>query len=415
MPDREIKNVIGIDILDYLAILAKRKKILLINSIVICAAAVAVALLLPNEYVATVTLLPPETESEQLSQLLGGGALAGLSMGKLGGSLLSKSSSLEDIFIAILQSRTMQLSVIQRFNLVQAYKFDRRKKYFIEDVCRALDKNMHAVVTEEGTLDIVLKDKSPQVAAEMANFAAQKLDEIYRRISTESVRNKRVFLEERLKASLQELDSCENQFVLFQKRNKIFDIEAQTKATVDESAVLEAQYLSEELRSKLDKKLYLPGNPKEKEQELGLSALRAQRDDLARTRISNIMIPLNLAPDLGMEFVRLKRDLQVQEILHGFILQQFEMAKIEEAKQTPRIQILDDAMPPQKRSKPKRTQLVIIAFCISVVFGLVLVKIIETIRSIRTNKGVAYAKIMIILQNLGFRRLSAKPSPQSRL
>jgi capsular polysaccharide biosynthesis protein len=325
-------------------------------------------------------------------------------MGKLGGSLLSKASSLEDVFIAILQSRTMQLSIIQQFNLVHEYKFDKEKEYFIEDVCRALDKNMHVVVTEQGTLDISFKDKSPQKAADMANFATQRLDEVYRRISTESVRNKRIFLDDRLKLSLYDLDSCEDRFVAFQKRNKVFDIEAQTKATVDEGAVLEGQYLAEQLRSKLSRNIYMPDDPKEKEQERILSALRAQRDDLASVRVSNIMIPLKLAPDLGMEFVRLKRDLQIQEVLHSLILQQFELAKMEEAKQTPRIQILDNAMAPQKRAKPKRTRFVLIAFCLSIVVGLVLVKVVDTIRDLRSSRSTAYQKVVAILANIGMRR-----------
>jgi tyrosine-protein kinase Etk/Wzc len=403
MHNRERTNMVSMDILDFLLLLARWKKFLLAYAGVISIAAILIALSLAKEYTATLTLLPPENEPDQLSQLMGSGGLlsgGGLSIGKIGGSLLSKASPLEDIYVAILQSRTMQMSIINRFNLAHVYKFDTKKKYFIEDVMRALSKRMDITVTDQGTLVIAVKDENPHLAADIAGFAARRLDEIYRTISTESVRSKRMFLEERLQAVAHDLDSCERQFAIFQKQNKMFDIEAQTKATIDEGALLEAQYLAEDLKYQVDKKVYLPDNPKIKEQETALAGLRTQRNSLADSRISDILIPLNSAPDLGLEFVRLKRNVRIQEILHSLIIQQYETAKIEEAKQTPRIQILDNAVPPEKRSKPKRSQFVIVMVCCGMIAGLVLVKVMETARTLKSDNSMAYQKCMLILQSV---------------
>jgi tyrosine-protein kinase Etk/Wzc len=403
MPTFDQKSLMSVDLLNFLLLLARWKKFLLINSVIVLTIAVLIALSLSKEYTATLTLLPPENEPDQLSQLMGTGGLLsgqGLSIGKIGSSLLSRTSPLEDVYVAILQSRTLRMSVIQRFNLVHAYEFDRRKTYFIEDVLRVLSRNMDITVTDQGTLVIAVRDKNPRVAADMAGFAAARLDEIFRTLTTESVRNKRMFLEDRLHTVVHDLDSCEREFTAFQKKNRMFDIEAQTKATIDEGALLEAKYFAQKLESEIDKKVFLPDNPRIKEQEIALTALRAQRDDLAGSRISDIMIPLNSAPDLAMEFVRLKRNLRIQEILHTLIIQQYETAKIEEAKQTPRIQVLDNAVPPEKRSKPRRVRFVFFVMCAGVVEGLVFIKIMETVRNMKKENSLAYRKWLVLAQSM---------------
>ena len=402
MTTREPRNILAIDLLDYLLLLTRWKRFLFINSTIVVIIAVIVALLTPKEYTASLTLLPPENEPDQFSEILGSGLLSGggLSMGKVGSSLLSKSTPLEDVFVAILGSRTLRMSLIDRFNIVHLYKFDKRKKYFIEDLLHALDKHLDVTVTDQGTMIIAVVDEDPKIAADMANFAAAKLDEIYRNIATESVRNKRIFLQERLQSIVHDLDSCEKEYTLFQKQNKMFDIDAQTKATIDAGAALEAQYMAEELQYEINKKVLLPSDPKMMEQESALVALRAQRNSLENSRVSDLMIPLKLAPDLALEFVKLKRDLKIQEVLHGLILQQFETAKIEEAKQTPRVQILDNAVPPQKRSKPKRSRMVLFALFFSIVEGIILVKILDSARNLAQSNSPVYQKCVLVLQNM---------------
>jgi uncharacterized protein involved in exopolysaccharide biosynthesis len=402
MTTREPRNILAIDLLDYLLLLTRWKRFLFINSTIVVIIAVIVALLTPKEYTASLTLLPPENEPDQFSEILGSGLLSGggLSMGKIGSSLLSKSTPLEDVFVAILGSRTLRMSLIDRFNIVHLYKFDKRKKYFIEDLLHALDKHLDVTVTDQGTMIIAVVDEDPKIAADMANFAAAKLDEIYRNIATESVRNKRIFLQERLQSIVHDLDSCEKEYTLFQKQNKMFDIDAQTKATIDAGAALEAQYMAEELQYEINKKVLLPSDPKMMEQESALVALRAQRNSLENSRVSDLMIPLKLAPDLALEFVKLKRDLKIQEVLHGLILQQFETAKIEEAKQTPRVQILDNAVPPQKRSKPKRSRMVLFALFFSIVEGIILVKILDSARNLAQSNSPVYQKCVLVLQNM---------------
>jgi tyrosine-protein kinase Etk/Wzc len=387
---------VRMNLLSYVLILSRWKRFLILNTLIWTAGAVVLVKVLPERYTAKTTLMPPKSNSEGLSKIM-----KSLPVAKLAGnagSLLSGgggSENLENIYLAILGSRSLQMEVIDSFNLAHVYKFDRKKdkKFFIEDLEKEFKKHIGVEVTEEGTFVIQAEDRDPVRAAAMANFMAAKLDQIFKGLTVETERNQRLFLEERLGLIKADLDSAERRFTQFQKDNKMLDIDEQAKATIDAGTTMEARYMAAELNLDINRRVFSGSNPKIKEAEMELSELRRQRDAMLHERKSDLLIPYKMAPELGLQLVRLKRNLKIQEALFELILGQYETAKFEEAKNTPTVQVLDKAFVPQKRTFPKRTKTVLALFALSGVFGIGLASFFEYFRRFKAERPEDYEKL----------------------
>jgi tyrosine-protein kinase Etk/Wzc len=387
---------ISINILDLLLMLAKRKWLLVLNTILFVAAAVTISLVLPVEYLASVVLMPPSTVVGDTDDLL-----KSLSLNKLSGGLLpSNNAGPEEIYLAILNSRAMQIDVINKFNLTQYFGFTKRKRYYIEDVMKKLEKKVTYKVSDVGTVVISVQDTSARLTADMANYMAQKLDDIYRTLKTETAKGRRVFLESRLDDINKDLEKSESAYAEFQKKNKMIDLEYQTKATIEAASNVQSHYLSTLLQLNIDRKNFGSGNPKIIENEKDLLETKKLLNKMATSRDFDLMIPLGSAPDLALEFIKLKRAIKVQELLFQIVTEQFEAAKLEEVKTTPRVQVLDKAEVPQKKKSPKRSMIVIAAFFASLVFGAGFVTFAELFSHSKRENTEDYRKLAEIVRTL---------------
>jgi uncharacterized protein involved in exopolysaccharide biosynthesis len=395
MENHRNKNEISFNLLDFLMLIAKWKTFLFLNTLIISLIAIIYSLIIPKSYVATSTIMPPESQGVGLSSLMAGLPLKGL----LGGAGLGE-SGIENVFLAILQSRKNKLELIEKFDLLTVYKFNESKEYYIEDVFKAIDENIFYDITGYGTIEVGAEDEDPERAAAMANFMVENLNRIYINLKTESAKNQRVFLEERLVLVKSDLKESEDTFCAFQKENNAIALDEQTKAAIDAAANVEAQYLAVDIELNFAKKIYHKDNYKINELKTRLKALQEEKEKINKTKFSKIFIPLNDAPDLGLEFFRLKRNLKMHELIYEFLIQQYEKAKFEEAKETPHVQILDKATPPEKRSKPKRRRLVIIVFLISLFEGVIVIKLIDYFINAKKNNTSEYLAIQNIFKVL---------------
>lgn len=395
----ENKNsVLSVNILDFLLFLVRYFKYLFINCFLIVAIAVVLALLATKYYTATAVIMPPDEDNLGISQLMAGLPLKSmLGAGGLG------DSKMENIFVSILQSRKNKLALIKKFDLIAVYKFNKVKKYFIEDVYKAVDKNVSYGVTDQGTIEVSATDKDPKRAAAMANFMVNNLNDIYIELKTGKARIFRQFIEERLMLVKNDLQSCELQFNKFQKENNIIELEGQTRASIEARVAIEAQIAAANIELKIEKEIYGASSFKITTLENKLKALKNESWKYSNDKSSDIFIAIKNVPDLGLKYYRLKRDLKVQELVFEYLTEQFEQAKFEEAKNTPFIQILDAATPPEKRSKPKRTKFVILAFFFSLIEGVLLIKCIDYYLSIKSGNSEEYKKIKQIIGSLGFK------------
>jgi uncharacterized protein involved in exopolysaccharide biosynthesis len=386
-----LKNF-SFDIIDILSILKKWKKFYLIYISIAIAATVVAVFNLPVSYLATTVLFPPEQDpSFNLASQL--------SLSKLSGSLLSPKDDFENNFTAIFQSQALKDDVIKKFDLIKVYKFDKKKKYYLIDLYKKYDKNVFFSITDEGMMVVSVVDRDAIRSSEMANYIALKIDDIYHHLMTENARNQRKFIEDRLSVIRNDLDSAEVRYNRFQKTHSVVDIQEQTKATIEANSLIETQYFVVQQKLNIAKRIYNFDNPEIKSLELEMKMLEKQRNDIFNKKSSNVLIPLVNAPDLGMEFLRLKRNLTIQESIFEFATQQYEKAKYDEAKQTPNILVLDQAKVPDKRFKPKRKNILLISFMLNTLLCCCIIFIIEYWRSIKTSNTVTYQKIVNLIKS----------------
>jgi uncharacterized protein involved in exopolysaccharide biosynthesis len=385
MTQKAINNI-SFNILDLLYMFKKRILFFLIYMTIAIAASIVVLMLLPKSYRATTVLFPPK-QNDALS------LASQLSFAKLSGSLLSPKDDFENYLTGIFQSRSLKEDVIKQFDLIKVYKFDKEKIYYFEDVIKEYDKHFGFSVTDEGMMVIDAVDGSPVRAAEMANYISKKIDEIYRKLMSESAKNQRQFIESRLNIIKKDLDSCEKTFNLFQKEYSLVNMEEQTKATIEANAAIEAQIFAAQQKLDIAKKIYNYNSPEIRQLELEIKTVQKQKNNLYKNKTSDILIPLSSAPDLGLKYVRLKRDLLIQENLFEFAMTQYETAKYEEAKQTPNLLVLDPAKVPDKRFKPKRTYLLIISFILNSIVCLLIIFSLEYWLDLKKNRPELYCRI----------------------
>ena len=387
---------IRIDVLDSIMVLSRWKKTVLFTTLLFVITAIALALTMKPQYIATTVVIPKEDNMDVVSSFIKNMPIA---KNQLKGNIFSPATDIENVYLAVLKSRKLQLDVIHTFDLANVYKF-RKGHYFIEDVLKAFNKRVKSYISDEGMLFVTVEDESPKRAADIANYITSVMDNIYGNLAVETARNRRIFLEEQLRIIKKDLRNCEDSLTQFQVINRIVDVEQQAKATIDAGAMVEAKLLATELELNIAKKTFTPDNQKIKEMETNLAEMKKQRESLTDVRESSLLLPLKIAPQVGIAFVRLKRNLKVQELAFEFIMQQYEAAKFEEAKNTPHVQILDRADPPEKRSKPKRKRMVIIAFLLSMIFNFIIVNVLENVKRMRRNNTENYRKIVMIMKNI---------------
>jgi len=362
-----------VNLLDVLETLVKRKGLIIGFTLLVSLAAAVYTFIVTPRYEAKAVLMPPSSsETAGIKNILKGtplGKIGGLE--KIAGSV---PTDLANNYMAILGSRSLQMDVIQKFNLAHVYKFDKAKHYYIEDLLKEFNKHFDFEQSGEGTLEVFIVDEDPRRAADMANYMLDQLDEIYKRLMTEKNRDYRIFLGQRLDTTKTDMALAEKNLVEFQKRNKMIDITSQAKATVATGVSLEARYLV--LKGNLDvaKKTFSPDHPRVQELQMQVDQLEKQRRALSGDKVSDFLLPYQAGPDIALEYMRLDRELTMQQTIFEIMVQQYEDAKFEESKNTPTIQVLDRADVPQKRVYPKRKKMVMMAFGLSFVlsFGWVL-------------------------------------------
>jgi len=344
-----------INLLDYLIILLKRKK--LIISITLGAAIITaiISLIMTPIYRAETIILPPQTGSSSiavgmLSQMTG--------VSDITASLGMKTPG--DLYVGMLKSRTVADRIIERFNLMKLYDSEYRedaREHLIEDVLQAeTDKN-------SGIITIGVEDKDPKRAADMANTFIEELKNLTKGLAVTEASQRRLFFEEQLKDIKMALVKSEEEMQGFQEKTGALQVDAQTKAVIEGIAMLRAQIAAKEVQLKVMRTYATAQNPDFQRAEDELNGLKAELGKLEAKGGSghDTIIPTGRMPEVGTEYVRKLRDMKFNETLYELLAKQFEAAKLDEAKEAAVIQVIDKAIPPEKRAKPKRTLMVLIA------------------------------------------------------
>ncbi|KPL16655.1 MAG: hypothetical protein AMJ92_12615 [candidate division Zixibacteria bacterium SM23_81] len=380
---------------DYLAVLVKWRKLIVFNFVAVCLIAVGLSLVLPKWYKAKATILPPEESSSS-------SAIASLLTDlPLGGLTIPGAMTSTNLFVAILGSRTVAEGVIEKLNLMEVYK-----SKSLEGAVETLQKHSTFGITKEGVLTIEVEERDPQLAAKVANTFVVELDRVNQETNVSQAKGKRLFIEGRLKESQLELEKAEEELKLFQEKNKAISLPDQISAAIERAAELKAEQVSLEIQLGVLLKTASRSHPQVELLGSQISEIQKQLEKIEFGDASNLSsqepgsseptefhVPFSKVPAVGLELARLTRNLKIQEVVYRLLTQQYEQAKIEEAKDTPTVQILDVALPPIRKSKPNRKMFVIFLGFLSLFLSTVYAFSAEYFQRLRVTRAEEYDKV----------------------
>lgn len=344
-----------INLLDYLIVLLKRKNIIIGITMGLAVITAIISLVMTPVYKAETKILTPQTSgSSMASQLLGqlGGAAAALG----GASGLMKTSA--DLYIALIKSRPVLDRMVDRFHLMELYKAKSR-----EDARQAISG---ALITQDdkksGILSVGIMDKDPKMAADMANAFVEEFKGFTNGLAVTEAAQRRLFYEEQLKHAKLSLMKAEESLKNFQEKTGAVKIDSQAMLAIQGIATLRGQIAVKEVQVKVMKTYSTEQNPDLRKVESELNGLKSEVSKLeSKGGGYDAITPTGRMPSLGVEYAREMRNLKISESIYDLMLKQYESAKLDEARDATVIQVIEKAIPPERRIKPKRTQMVLIA------------------------------------------------------
>jgi tyrosine-protein kinase Etk/Wzc len=380
--DQQSSGLRTVNVLDYIVVITKHRKFVFrFVGISVLTAVIVLFLFMPKWYKATAVIMPPKQTNSLglLSSVLRSGTSSLRSLG-LGGPASDEMLQYQ----AILKSRRCMDAVIDRFDLMHLYKAS--TKY---DAVKELDDNLTiALGKEEVSLEITMYDIDSVRVAEMANYFVEMLNKIHVEMATLEARSNRQFLERRYLQNLSDLKDAEDSLKTFQKKTGIYSIPEQLKAGIEAAAELQSQIALREVQLTILSNTTTPNNEIRERIEIEVNALRKkmsmlQVGDDKRKGQFQIFPPFDNAPDLGVQYFRYFRQVELQGKILELILPLYEQAKIEEQRDTPSMLILDNATPPEKASKPRRLLITAIVFVASIVVGMILTFFVDYLERAR--------------------------------
>jgi capsule polysaccharide export protein KpsE/RkpR len=359
-----------------LRMLWEKRRILYRAAVWALAVGTVVAILIPNQYESSVSIMPPESMNS------GGGAMLAALATKASPELAAMAGGLMGmrgtgaLFVELFRSRSVQDSVVDRLNLQQAY----RSRYK-QDARKRL--NSQTDVNEDrksGLVSLTVIDKSPQRAHDIAQAYVEELNRLVSQVTTSSARRERVFIEQRLETVKRDLEDAEKQFGAFASKNSTLDIKEQTKAMVESAGVLQGQLIAAESELRSLEQIYTSSNVRVRSLQARVDELKRQLQKLEGTDASlasagisgaaqagEMYPPIRELPLLGVEWADLYRRMKIQETVYELLNQQYELARIQEAKEIPTINVVDPANVPERKSSPHRLVIILALTILSLV------------------------------------------------
>jgi capsule polysaccharide export protein KpsE/RkpR len=346
-------------LLPHLQTLWAQRKFLIRATVVAFAASALIAILIPNRYHAVTRLMPPDGQSAAgmglLAALSGKGGMG--AFGGMAGDLLGVKSS-GALFVGVVGSQTVQDRLIEEFNLKSLYGASK-----IEDARKELGERTD--VSEDrksGIITIGVTDRSAERSAKIAQAYVEELDRLVAQVSTSSARRERIFLEERLKTVKAEMDTAAKNFSEFASKNTAIDIPAQGKAMVEAAASLQGRLIAAQSELSGLQQIYTANNVRVRAAAARVNELQKKLNELGgddgqgNAKESSALYPsIRKLPVLGVTYADLFLKSKIQATVFELLTEQFEMAKVQEAKEIPSVKVLDAAVVPTKKSYPPRT------------------------------------------------------------
>ena len=335
----------------------------------------AIAFLIPSRYEATARLMPPDQSGGMTASMLGAlAAKAGDGIGSFATDLLGMRTSGATL-VGILGSRTVQDDLINKFDLRKVYsksKYESARKVLQERTAIGEDR-------KSGIITIQVQDRSPERAALIAGGYVSELNWRVSQLTTSSAHRERVFLEDRLVAVKQRLDEATLQLSRFSSKNKTLDPQIEGKTMMEAAANLQGQLIAAQAELSGLEQIYGPDNSRVRAAAAKVGELKSKLltlsgnkplSDTADAQNSQLYPSLAQLPMLGNTYYDLSRQAKIDEAVYEALTKQYELAKVEEAKEIPTIKVLDEPVVPEKKVWPPRTLIIalgtLLAFCLGI-------------------------------------------------
>jgi uncharacterized protein involved in exopolysaccharide biosynthesis len=354
-------------LLDWAIVLARKKLLLVAVTAAGGAIVAAFSLLLPDIFTSTARVLPPQQHGSA-----GAAAAAFLAQGAslpalaFGGPSLSHA----ELYVGILRSRTIADALIARFDLQAGYE-----QTSIVATRKALAARTAIRLGKDGLIAIEVDDADPAQAAEIANAYVEELERLVQTLATTEAAQRRLFVEKQLKRTKDALVEAETALRSAQESSGVIKLDEQARALIGSIALLRSEIASKEVQLRAMGTFATAQNPEVVRLQEQIAGLRVQLTKLETggAKDTSLLVTGPRMTGAGMDFVRRVREVKYQEALFEALVRQYELARMDEARESAEIQVVDQAVPQDRPSKPKRTLLTLLGALLALVLAVIVV------------------------------------------
>ena len=346
----------AVSLTEVLTWLGESKRQIAAVTATIAIAALVVALLLPPIYTARASFLAPGSQQQSGSAA----ALAALgSLGGLAGGLAAKTP--DDLYVALLKSDSVLRGLDAKFDLRKHYEVD------THEALRRIVPGFIRVSADKksGVISVEVDDKDKNFAADVANAHEAEVTKLLGRLAVSEAQLRRVFFEKQLQDTKENLVKAEQALRGVQEKSGVIVLDKQAEALITNAALLRAQIAEREVQLKVLRTSSTEQNPAVIRLNSELHALRTELSRMESAQGgspgSAVDMPVGKLPEAAVDYVRARRELKLQETLLEGMVRQYEIAKLDEAKEGPTLQQVDIAQPPDHKSKPSRALIVLVS------------------------------------------------------
>lgn len=338
-----------LNLFDYFSLIYNNKKTFVFNFIIASVVFIIISITLPKKYTATTVIMPPASDNVGLD--------AGSMLQNMGvpSFLMNGGSDQTSKLIAILKSDALARSIIQQFNLLEAYEIE---KY--ADAIMAFRGNLIYLIGDEGQIYISYTDRDQDLVADITNAIVTALDSINIQLSIQKAKEARSFIENRFNLILDSLTILENDLRQYREQNKLYGLESQVAVEVQNAAELESELMLKRVQLEILKQTQNLDNPQI--QQLGVEIATSEKlfkEFFFQKDTNNIIINIADIPKFQQQSLLFQRKMDYYVKLAEYLGPQYEQAKINEAKKISTVQVLDAAVRPAYKSRPRRSLVVI--------------------------------------------------------
>jgi tyrosine-protein kinase Etk/Wzc len=377
-----------VSLLDLLIVLGQRKRFIFTTTLAVAILAVIACLVIPNRYTATLTILPPQQSSSlgaallsQMGNLGPLGSVAGsLGLGGLGGR------NPADMSIALLKSRSVEDAMVERFHLMEIYKQKRMSdaRGAFEDHCY-IETNL-----KDGLIRISITDHDPQRAAAMSNGYVEEYKKFSANLAVTEASQRRAFFKQQLDQAKDSLAVAEEAMKSAEQKSGMIQLDSQAKALIETVTTLRAQIAAKEVQIRGMSMFAAAENPDLSIAKEQLIELQRQLKVLGGSQAgtdSDLIVPRGKLPEAGMDYLRKLRDVKYNELIFELLAKQFELAKLDEAREGSLIQVVDPAVSPDRKSFPRASIIVPAATIVWLMIAVFWVLLRQGISRAQTRPG----------------------------